>query len=88
MIYKKNKERLKTTSSNSNINRNNLRTKRKTTKSRIQKWKKKQFHGYFKWQANEITYEITWIWLRTGNLERGTESLLITAQNKAIRIKL
>ena len=27
----------------------------------------------------------TWTWLRKGNLKRGTESLLIAAQNNAIR---
>ena len=36
-------------------------------------------------QTEEIVYEKTWTWLRKGNLKRGTESLLIAAQNNAIR---
>ena len=43
----------------------------------------KQLYGYFKWQTEVIAQEITWIWLTTGNLNLGTDSLLSTAQNKA-----
>ena len=35
--------------------------------------------------TKEISYEKTWTWLRKGNLKRKTESLLIAAQNNAIR---
>ena len=34
---------------------------------------------------NNVSYDKTWTWLRKGNFKRETESLLITAQNKAIR---
>ena len=34
---------------------------------------------------NNITHEKTWTWLIKGNFERETESLLIAAQNNAIR---
>ena len=41
------------------------------------KWEEKQFHEHFKW--------LTWTWLRKENLNRETDSLLIAAQNNAIR---
>ena len=34
---------------------------------------------------NNISYQKTWIWQRKGNLKRETESLLIAAQDNAIR---
>ena len=39
----------------------------------------KQLYGYFKRQTSEIS------WLRKGNFKKKTESLLIEAQNNAIR---
>ena len=51
-----------------------------------QKWEEKQLYWNFKLQTSEISHEKTWTWLRKGNLKRETESLLIAAQNKAIRI--
>ena len=34
---------------------------------------------------NSISHQKTWTWLRKGNLKRETESLLVAAQDKAIR---
>ena len=34
---------------------------------------------------SNISHEKTWTWLRKGNLKRETESLLIAAQNNAIK---
>ena len=34
---------------------------------------------------NNIKHEKTWTWLRKGNLKRERESLLIAAENNAIR---
>ena len=42
-------------------------------------------HEYFKGQVNEIAHEMTWVWLRNGNLKRETESLFIATENNAIR---
>ena len=42
-------------------------------------------NGHFKRQTNEFSHEKFWKWLRKGNLVRETESLLIAAQNNAIR---
>ena len=55
------------------------------TKIRKQKWEGKQLHGRFKRLINNISQDKTWTWLRKGNFKRETESLLIVAQNNAIR---
>ena len=55
------------------------------TKIRKQKWEEKQFHGRFKRLINNISHDKTWAWLRKGNFKRETESLLMAAQNSAIR---
>ena len=47
---------------------------------------KKQLYGRFKRLINTISHQKTWIWVRKGNFKRETESLLIAAQNNAIRI--
>ena len=49
-----------------------------------QKWEGKQLYGRFKRLIN-ISNDKTWTWLRKGNFKRETESLLIAAQNNAIR---
>ena len=45
----------------------------------------KQLHVYFKRQTGKIAHEKNQTWLRMGNLKRKTESLLITAENNAIK---
>ena len=57
------------------------------TTTRKQKWEEKQLHGRFKRLINNISHQKTWTWLRKGNLKRETESLLIAAQENAIRTK-
>ena len=57
------------------------------TKIRKQKWEEKQLYGHFKRQIGEVTHEKTWTCLRKGNLKREIESLIIAAQNNAIRTK-
>ena len=52
--------------------------------TRKQKWAEKQLYARFKRLIN-ISHQKTWTWLRKGNLKRGTESLLIAAQDNAIR---
>ena len=46
---------------------------------------KEQLYGRFKRLTSDISHEKTLKWLRKGNLKRETESLLITAQNNAIK---
>ena len=55
------------------------------TITRKQKWEEKQLYGRFKRLINNISHDKTQTWLRKGNFKRETESLLIAAQNKAIR---
>ena len=55
------------------------------TTTRKQKWEGKQLYGRFKRLINNISHQKTWTWLRKGNLKRKTESLLIAAQDNAIR---
>ena len=53
--------------------------------TRKQKWEKKQLYGRFKRLINNISHQKTMTWLGKGNLKRETESLLIAAQENAIR---
>ena len=55
------------------------------TVTRKQKWEGKQLYGRFKRLINNISHDKTWTWLRKGNFKRETESLLIAAQDNAIR---
>ena len=47
--------------------------------------RKKQLSGRFKQRINNISHDKTWTWLRKGNFKREKESLLIAAQNSAMR---
>ena len=62
----------------------NTKTNKKTI-TRKQKWEEKHLYGRFKRLISNISHEKTWTWLRKRNLMRETESLLIVAQNSAIR---
>ena len=53
--------------------------------TRKQKLEEKQLYGCFKRLINNISHQKTWTWLRKGNLKKETESLLIAAQDNAIR---
>ena len=55
------------------------------TKTRKQKWEDKQIHGRFKRLINNISRHKTWTWLKKGNFKTETESVLMAAQNSAIR---
>ena len=53
--------------------------------TRKQEWEEKHLYGPFKRLINNISHDKTWTWLRKGNFKTETESLLIIAQNNAIR---
>ena len=53
--------------------------------TRKQKWEGKQLYGRFKRLINNISHQKIWTWLKKGNPKRETESLLIAAQDNAIR---
>ena len=55
------------------------------TTTRKQKWEGKQLYGRLKRLINNISHQKIWTWLRKGNLKREMESLLIAAQDNAIR---
>ena len=55
------------------------------TITRKQKWERKQLYARFKRLINDISHDITWTWLKKGNFKRETESLLIAAQDNAMR---
>ena len=59
---------------------------KRMTITKKQKWERKQIYGRFKRLINNISLNKTWRWLRKGNFKRETESLLIAAQNNAVRI--
>ena len=76
-----------TAANDSYINRNNLRTNRKTTIKNLENknGKKNNCMDTSSNKLKKIAHGMTWTWLRRGNLKRETESLLITAQNYTIR---
>ena len=55
------------------------------TINRKQNSEGKQLYGRLKRLINNISHDKTWIWLRKGNFKREIESLLIAAQNNAVR---
>ena len=55
------------------------------TTTRKQKWEGKQLYWCFKRLINNISNQKTWTWLRKRNLKREAESLLIAAQDNAVR---
>ena len=55
------------------------------TTTRKQNWEEKQLYGRFKRLINNISHEKKWTWLRKGDFKRETESLLMAAQNNAVR---
>ena len=55
------------------------------TITRKQKWQGKQLYGRFKRLINNISHDKTWTCLRKVNFKREIESLLIAAQDNAIR---
>ena len=75
------KKRLITATRNNTTNTSSNRS----TMAKKQKWEEKQLYRHFQQQTSEISHEKTLTWLRKGNLKKETESLLIAAQNNAIR---
>ena len=55
------------------------------TITRKQKWEGKQLYGRFKRLINNISPDKTWTWLRKRNFKREIGSLLMAAQDSALR---
>ena len=65
-------------------NTDNTMDNRRTI-TRKQKLEEEQLYGRFKRLINNISHQKIWTWIRKGSFKRETESLLIAAQNNAIR---
>ena len=46
---------------------------------------KQKLHGQFSNQTEEVVGEEKWLWLRDGSIKRETKSLIMAAQEQAIR---
>ena len=59
--------------------------KKRKKNERKNSWKDKELHGQYLRQTEEVADAERWLWLRDGNLKKETESLIISAQEQAIR---
>ena len=57
----------------------------RTERTTKQKWEEKELYGCFKRLTSDISHKKTLTTLKKRNIKRKTESLLIEAQNNAIR---
>ena len=61
-------------------------TVKKQKKEEIYKqWKKKQLHGRFIRETEEVRSQETWGWIRTGYLKKETEGLIFAAKEQTLR---
>ena len=62
--------------------------KDRRAKERKERWKEKVLHGQFIRQTEEIAGEERWKWLKNSGIKRETETLILAAQEQAIRTNL
>ena len=62
--------------------------KRSKKEKRLEDWEEKVLHRQYLRQTKEIMSDKCWALLQNGDLERETESLIVTAQNQSIRTSL
>ena len=53
--------------------------------TRMKNWKSKAMNGQHLRQTEENAAKETWQWMKRGSLKRETESLIIAAQDQALR---
>ena len=58
---------------------------RNEQETRLKNWKSKAMNGQHLRQTEETSGKETWQWMTTGSLKRETESLIIAAQDQALR---
>ena len=61
------------------------RLKKQEILVRAEGWKNKPLHGQFLRQTEEIRDDVTWDWLRNGDLKKETEGMITAAQDQALR---
>ena len=62
--------------------------KKRKKHERQNNWKAKTLHGQFIRQTENLADEQQWMWLKDGTLKRETETLIMAAQEQAIRTNL
>ena len=67
------------------INEPEVDLKKQKRMERKESWKEKALHGQFLRQTDEVAGTSRWLWLKQGSLKRETESLILAAQEQAIR---
>ena len=58
--------------------------KERIKRKRIEDWSVKQLHGQFKRETEDLS-DVSWNWIRTGELKKETEGLIFAAQDQALR---
>ena len=53
--------------------------------TRLKNWKSKAMNGQHLRQTEENSAKETWQWMKRGSLKRETESMIIAAQDQALR---
>ena len=62
--------------------------KRRNRQERKTNWKEKVMHGQFLRQTEDVADKDQWLWLKDGSLKRETETLIMAAQEQALRTNL
>ena len=62
--------------------------KRSKEEKRLENWEEKVLHDQYLRQTKVVRSDQCWAWLQNGDLKRGTESLIVAAQNQSIRANL
>lgn len=71
-----------------NTNESKAEYKQRVTEQRIQDWKAKRLHGQFHRQTADVVDEEESVrWITAGYMKKGTESLLMAAQEQSLRTR-
>ena len=68
------------------VNESKSEYHKKELKNRLERWQSKPLHGqYLKDIKDKTSNDISWSWLKNGELKKETEGFLIAAQDQALR---